>query len=198
MQQKNFFKLFTALLGIVLFFAHCQKGDVGPAGPKGDTGATGANGAAGAQGAKGDSGTANVIYSAWLDVTTFVPETFTNNGVLDTLDFTARITAPKLTSAILNSGEMKVYFNFGTLAAPNVVPLPYVDIVSSGISITPEFAVGRIDLYSNVRANTATLTDGKHYQYRYILIPGVVNARVAQPVDWNNYNQVKEYLGLKD
>lgn len=195
MQHKPFFKLFLTVFIITLFFAHCKKGDVGPAGPAGPAGPTGQTGATGV---KGDTGTANVIYSAWLDVTTYAPETATSNGVLDTLDFTAVITAPKLTSAILNSGEIKVYFNFGTLAVPDVVPLPYVDIVASGLSITPEFEVGKIDLYSNVKANTATLTDGKHYQYRYILIPGVVNARVAQTVDWNDYNKVKEHFGIKD
>jgi len=39
----------------------------------------------------------------------------------------------------------------------------------------------------------------KYRQYRYILIPGSVNARVAKPaVNWNNYKEVQAYLGLKD
>ena len=197
MQQKDFFKLFTALLGIVLFFAHCQKGDVGPAGAKGDTGATGANGAAGAQGAKGDSGTANVIYSAWLDAA-YLPDTFRNAGKLDTAGFFTNIPATKLTAAIINNGEIKVYVNFGTPTAPTVVPLPYSDVIYDYTSIQPAFYIGRIFLYATDNYGTFTQNNVKRNQYRYILIPGVVNARVAQPVDWNNYDKVKEYLGLKD
>ena len=197
MQQKNSFKLFTALMGIVLFFAYCQKGDAGPAGPKGDTGANGAAGAAGAQGPKGDSGTANVIYSAWLDVV-YVPDTFRNAGVLDTAGFSTNIPAAKLTAAIINGGEVKVYWNFGTSASPAVAPLPYFDVFYDVISIQPEFYVGRIFLYSTGNYSTINNNGVKRNQYRYIIIPGGVNARVAQPVDWNDYNKVKEYLGLKD
>lgn len=194
MQQKNCLKLFTALLSITLIFAYCQKGDAGPAGPKGDTGATGA---AGAQGPKGDTGVANVIYSAWLDVV-YAPDTFRNAGVLDTAGFFTNITAPKLTAAILNGGEVKVYWNFGTSTTPAVSPLPYFDVIYDVISIQPEFYVGRIYLYSTGNYGTFTQNNLKRNQYRYILIPGGVNARVIQPVDWNDYNQVKKYLGLKD
>lgn len=37
---------------------------------------------------------------------------------------------------------------------------------------------------------------GKNRQYRYVLIPG--GAAVRRNVDWNNYEAVKTYLGLKD
>jgi hypothetical protein len=33
-------------------------------------------------------------------------------------------------------------------------------------------------------------------QYRYVLIPG--GASVRRNVNWNNYEEVKAYLGLKD
>lgn len=197
MQQKTCLKLFIALLSITLFFANCQKGDAGPAGPKGDTGATGAAGAAGAQGAKGDTGVANVIYSAWLDVA-YAADTFRNAGVLDTAGFFANITAPKLTAAILNGGEIKVYWNFGSSTAPAVSPLPYFDVIYDFISIQPDFYVGRIFLYATGNYSTFTQNNVKRNQYRYILIPGGVNARVVQPVDWNKYDEVKAYLGLKD
>ena len=198
MQQKTCFKLLTVLLGITLFFAYCKKGDVGPAGATGATGATGAAGAAGAQGPKGDTGTANVIYSAWLDVA-YLPDTFRNTtGKLDTAGFMVNIQATKLTAAIINSGEIKVYVNFGTPATPTVVPLPYSDVIYDYTSIQPVFYTGRIFLYATDNYSTFTQNNLKRNQYRYILIPGVVNARVAQPVDWNDYNKVKDYLGLKD
>ena len=199
MKQKTCFKLFISLLSITLFFANCQKGDVGPAGPAGPTGANGANGAAGAagaQGPKGDTGTANVIYSAWLDVI-YLPDTVHTGNLVDTVGYFANITANRLTSAILNSGEIKVYMNFGTTATPNIVPLPYFD-VNTLISIAPEFLLQRIFLYSNANPSTVTQGGQKFLQYRYILIPGAVPGVAAQPVDWNDYNKVKEYLGLKD
>ncbi|MBE7174040.1 MAG: hypothetical protein INR73_25930 [Williamsia sp.] len=197
MQQKTCFKLFIALLGITMFFTYCQKGDTGPAGPKGDTGATGAAGAPGAQGPKGDSGTANVIYSPWLDVT-YLADTFRNAGVLDTAGFYTNIAAAKLTAAVLNGGEIKVYWNYGTTTNPAVAPLPYFDLFYDAISIQPEFHVGRIFIYATGNYGTFTSNGAKVNQYRYILIPGGAGARVAQPVDWNDYNKVKEYLGLKD
>jgi hypothetical protein len=44
-----------------------------------------------------------------------------------------------------------------------------------------------------------------YYQFRYIIIPGgttalpvSVNGMKSNTIDWNDYNQVKAYLGLKD
>src|SRR5215217_3270814 len=71
MKQKSYLWMFLSLI-VVTFFVACQKGDTGPAGPAGPAGAAGANGANGPQGPagpQGDPGTANVIYSDWLDVT---------------------------------------------------------------------------------------------------------------------------------
>lgn len=193
MKKRTVLKLLTALLGTSLFFA-CQKGDAGATGPAGPAGPQGATGSTGA---KGDTGTANVIYSAWLDVA-MTPDTIHIGNVIDTISFTGTMTAARLTSAILNQGEIKVYFNFGTTASPSVVPLPYVDIIYNGISITPDFAVQRIYVSSNVNASTVTTTAGKRYQYRYILIPGAVPGVAAGPVDWSDYKKVKEYLHLTD
>jgi hypothetical protein len=178
------------LLVISLLFANCKKGDVGPAGP------TGPAGPSGSQGLKGDTGTANVIYSGWLDVA-YQPDTIHIGTAIDTIGFYGNITATKLTNAILSGGELKVYMNAGTSANPDVFILPYLDPYS-GIHVTPEFFVQRIYLYSNANVSTVTQNALKYLQYRYILIPGGVNARMAHPVDWSDYNKVKIYLGLKD
>ena len=69
MKAKSSLTLLASVIAITLIFTQCQKGDTGPAGPAGPAGPTGPTGPAGANGAKGDTGTANVIYSAWLDVT---------------------------------------------------------------------------------------------------------------------------------
>jgi len=61
----------------------------------------------------------------------------------------------------------------------------------------PLIKVGSIYLYSNYNLSSFTTTAGeKAFQYRYIIIPGGVTARSA--VNWNDYTQVKNYLGLKD
>lgn len=194
MRPKTCFNVLTALLAICIFFAYCKKGDTGPAGATGPAGPTGATGS---QGAKGDTGTANVIYSAWLDVA-YLPDTFRAAGnVLDTAGFFANIPAVKLTNAILTSGEMKVYFNVSTSATPSIISLPYYDVYTD-YSIIPRFLLQRIGLYSDINPSTYTQNSLKYQQYRYILIPGGVLGRMSHPVDLNDYNKVKEYYNIQD
>jgi hypothetical protein len=57
------------------------------------------------------------------------------------------------------------------------------------VFIDPVFFPNTIQLYSNAELDGLPI--------RYILIPGKVPARLAT-VDWNNYDAVKKYLGLKD
>ena len=196
MKAKSSLTLLASLVLITFIFTQCQKGDAGPAGPAGPAGAAGP---AGSTGPKGDTGTANVIYSPWLDVT-YRYHIDTNGTVYDTLGFVANITASKLTQAIIDRGEMKVYFNWGTQTTPDVSPLPLFDVFfTNGLIINPEFRLQRIDLFSNFNPSTVTDAGQKYFQYRYILIPGSVAGRLSKPaVDWNNYNEVKAYLGLTD
>ena len=198
--RKNLFAMPTALLlAVILFFSYCGKdGATGPAGPAGPAGSAGPAGGAGAQGPKGDTGTANVIYSAWLDVA-FQPDTIKDaaGNVIDTIGFFVNIAAPKLTNAILNSGEIKVYINVNTAAVPVVFPLPYYDVYTN-ININPTYLLQQIQLYSNADISTITVGGVKRQQYRYILIPGAVPGQKAPKVNWNNYNEVEEYLGLSN
>jgi hypothetical protein len=200
MKAKSSLTLLASLVLITFIFTQCQKGDVGPAGPAGPTGSAGAAGSPGATGPKGDTGTANVIYSAWLDVTYNGLDTVHNNdGTIDTVLWGASITANKLTQPILDRGEIKVYMKWGTLTNPDIAPLPILDPFFTGLIINPEFLLQKIDLYSNFNASTFTDQGQKYLQYRYILIPGSVAGRLSKPaVDWNNYNAVKAYLGLTD
>ncbi|MCW3110497.1 MAG: hypothetical protein JWQ09_5003 [Segetibacter sp.] len=193
MRPKPDLKLLAVLLAISLLFTHCKKGDTGPTGPAGNTGATGA---AGPQGPKGDTGTANVIYSGWLDVS-YKPDTLHIGTAIDTIGYYSDIPAAKLSSAIISGGEMKVYINIGTAISPDVFPLPYFNVYS-GLNIGPEYFLQRIHLYSNANASTYSQNGSKLLQYRYVLIPGNIGGRVAQTIDWNDYKKVKVYLGLKD
>lgn len=204
MKQRSYLWLFLSLIALTLFFS-CKKGDTGPAGAAGPTGANGAPGAPGAQGTqgpKGDTGVANVIYSAWLDVTfdPVVDSTDINN--LDTVAWTAVIPAPTLTDEILTKGEMKLYVNAGTASDPAVFPTPITDLFSllGVLNLNVYFTLNEINLYSTEDASTFTPIGGteKAFQYRYILIPGVIAGRGVQWVDWKDYNKVKAYFHLKD
>jgi len=188
------------LLAVILFFSYCAKdGATGPAGAAGTAGSAGPAGPAGGPGApgpKGDTGTANVIYSAWLDVA-FSPIVDSSATPFDTLAYEATIPAPKLSNTILNTGEIKVYINVGPSTVPAVFPIPYFSPFN-GISINPIFSLQTIELISNANISTFTSNGVKSQQYRYILIPGVVPGQKAPKVNWNNYNEVQEYLGLSN
>lgn len=182
---------FVLVFAATLLTIACSKGDNGPAGEKGDKGDKGDTGAAGAA---GKAGSANVIYSTWQDVT---------YGAIDSLTFGAVIDAPRIVDSIVQKGEVKVYWNINTAGNPTIVSLPYVDAnMVFGVPdlfITPLVKVGKIYLYSsyNMSSGTAQGTTDKIWQYRYVVVPGGVAARKAT-IDWNDYSQVKDYLGLKD
>ena len=182
-------RTFYFMLAIALSVTACKKGDPGPKGDKGDKGDAGAAGAAGNTGPKGDPGTANVMYSNWLDLS------FT----LDTASaiYFAQISDTKITDNFLSTGEIKVYINLGPTDTKLVSPLPYVHGTTQ---IIPFYAPGIIEIDANGNASTVTSSStGKKYrQYRYILIPGGTGFRRNTQINWNNYDEVKAYLGLKD
>jgi hypothetical protein len=184
------------LITMTVLFIACSK--EGPAGAKGDTGAAGPAGPAGPNGPKGDSGVANVTYSAWLDVG-YAPDTIHTGAIIDTIGWFSGINAPKITNDILNRGVVKVFLNANTPAQPAVLPLPLTDLVglTGVLNIHTIFSLGTVNLYATDNASTFTITGGiKVWQYRYVIIPGGVAARSA--IDWNNYESVKKYLGIKD
>lgn len=184
------------LLMLLIGFTSCSKdGATGPEGPAGPAGPAGPGGPAGPAGANGAAGTANVIYSAWLDVT-FTAVT-NPDDITDTLAFQAAIPAPKLTNEILNSGDVKVYFNWGTSAQPDIDPLPYYNVFFN-YTFTTSLTQGSIGLIASFDASTFTDAGSKYFQFRYVLIPGGTNARTSSAVDWTNYASVKAYLGLQD
>jgi len=188
--KKISFSVACCMLVVTVLFNSCAK--TGPAGSTGATGATGAAGSAGPAGVPGAPGTANVIYSEWLDVK-YVYDTVHTGTKIDTVGTHADIPAAKMTLDILTKGEIKVYWNRGTVAAPAVFPLPYFD---GGDILNPYFTLQRIRILATDDFGTFTSTSGKTFQYRYILIPGAVTGRSI--VNWNNYVDVKKYLNLQD
>ncbi|ANE52895.1 hypothetical protein [Flavisolibacter tropicus] len=201
MKKSN--TLFPLFLSIVLAvtIVSCQKGEdgaQGPAGPAGPAGAVGAQGPAGATGPAGQPGSSNVIYSNWLDVP-YAADTIHTGAVIDTLGFIALIDAPKLVDSIINKGIIKVYWNANTAADPTVVALPYFEtgaMFNAPLTINTFFKVQKIFLYANFNVSSFTQQNQKVWQYRYVLIPGGQTGR--SNINWNNYAEVKAYLGLKD
>jgi hypothetical protein len=184
--QWSLHHLLYLLLAVSLTVGACKKGDTGPQGEKGDKGDAGPKGDAGS---KGDAGTANVLYSNWLDLGFSLDQA---SGVYFT-----QIDEAKITDQFLSTGEIKVYVNLGTATDKIVTALPFTQGTAQ---ITPIYATGLIELDANVNASTATdpATGNKFRQYRYILIPGGANVRMDKKINWNNYEEVKAYLGLKD
>lgn len=188
-KQWGLHHFFYYTLAIALTLTACKKGDPGPQGEKGDKGDKGENGTQGQQGTKGDPGTANVLYSDWLDLGFQLDQP---SGI-----YFAQIQEAKLTDNFLSTGEVKVYINFGTATDKLVSVLPYR---SGNAQITPFFADGLIELDATANASTVTdpTTGAKFRQYRYVLIPGGAHVRAEKKINWDNYEEVKAYLGLKD
>ena len=185
--MRKTLRLLSYILSVVLVIGMVSCSKDGPAGPAGATGPAGPQGPGGPQGPAGQDGqpgTANVIYSDWTDTLTY--------GLLAAPDTIAgALLAPALTADILNKGEIKVYANLNTTADPFVVPLPLYGgfFLGDGGFIEVAFFTGEIDILSNRNIDGLPL--------RYILIPDGSHARMAK-INWNNYNEVKAYLGLKD
>lgn len=195
MKQKILAIPAILLLAITIIIASCSK--TGPIGPAGAAGAQGPAGPTGATGATGATGTANVIYSDWLNVK------FSGS---DTTGWLGQITAPKLVDSIINKGDIKVYLNAGSDSANNqlIFPLPITDIAFTGAIINPYYQSQLINLLSTADVSSDSLRGYHYFQYRYILIPGGTTALpvsvngTKKTINWNDYNEVKAYLGLKD
>lgn len=182
--QFSLHHFFYFMLAIALSVTACKKGDPGP---KGDTGPAGPTGNTGGKGDKGDPGTANVFYSPWLDLTFTEDAT---NGI-----FFKLIAEPKITEDILSSGDVKVYWNFGSPADKFIVPLPF----TGAFSIQSFYTTGQIELDASDDVSTFTdASNNKRFQFRYVIIPGGTALRTSTKINWNNYEEVKAYLGLKD
>jgi hypothetical protein len=159
-------------------------------------GKEGAQGPEGPAGPAGPGGAGNIIYSTWLDVP-FKPDTVhRSGGRIDTVGWYSTIDAPKLTAALVSTADVKAYINARETADPLIYPLPYNG--ANGLYIELSAYATKLDLYSNGNMSTFTSNGKKYQQYRYMIVPGNITARSADPVNWSDYAEVKAYLGLKD
>lgn len=178
--MKNFNRFIMIILSLMLIGMTqmgCKKGDTGPQGEQGEKGEQGDKGD---KGDDGGTGTANVIYSDWASVS------FSNSGSV----YLGTIDAPKLTTDVLNKGEIAVYertiIGIPPTSVTNYAKLPYTN-GSKWINVNME--VGKIILRSNGNSISS---------YRYVLIPGGVQASaVARHLDFSDYNAVQDFYEIQ-
>jgi len=137
---------------------------------------------------KGDPGTANVIYSDWVNAVNF-RDTIIDNSELKIAD----VKTPQITSGILNTGTVLVYFTFNGTA----LPLPYTAYAgnkTNTMSFIP--TVGKLIITRFTLDNSASVILSKTLLYRYIIIPGGVHT--TGNINFNDYNAVKKAFHLND
>ena len=164
-------------------------GAQGPAGPAGPVGS---------EGPQGGTGSGNIIYSEWMDVAFAADTIHTGGGGVDTIGYYANVNVPQLDLEMLNTADVKMYINTNNADDPVIYPLPYNS--SNGIYIQMSSYTGAIQLYSNINVGTVIDNSGvKYQQYRYMIVPGNVGATASRTsVNWSDYNEAKNHLGLKD
>lgn len=179
--KTSLLKLVMVLLVSVSFFS-CSDGEDGAPGPSGADGTDGVNGIDGVDGEQGDPGTANVIYSDWLEQGFGgVPIESSAEGF--------DIEAPEITNDILSNGVMLIYGLRANTVAENVevtyYQLPYTFYGSLQVEYryridppTSEKAITTIRIQArklddtDLNLNAATLISA----YRYVIIPGGIEA----------------------
>jgi hypothetical protein len=189
--MKNIIKfLQIGLISGLLFMLACtgEKGEVGPQGAAGAVGATGDKGDAGAKGefTKVLTGTATFSPANWITQTIDVADdgyyTFVNE--------------PRITKDILDKGIVMVYYTFSGVSTP----LPYISSTGGKFLHLAYLDKGqgkiRIDFQPAVYLAKLPkpTTD---YTFRWVIATGSTAGRMIN-INWNDYNDVKVKLGLKD
>ena len=189
--MKNAIKfLQIGVISGLLFMGACtgEKGEVGPQGVAGAVGAAGDKGDAGAKGefTKVMTGTATFNPANWITQTIDVKDdgyyTFINES--------------RITKEILDKGIVMVYFTLSGISTP----LPYVAAGTGKFLHLAYLDKGqgkiRIDLHPAVYL-TKLPKPTVDYTFRWVIATGSTAGRKSY-IDWNNYNDVKAKLGLKD
>jgi hypothetical protein len=179
----------VGLMSGLLFLAACT-GEKGEVGPQGVAGANGAAGDKGDNGAKGEftkvlTGKITVKPTSWLAQTIDVA----NDG------YYVIIPEKQITKDILEKGIVMVYYTFFDLNTPmpavsgdsKVLHLAYLENGEGRI---------RIDLHPAIYLSKI-VKPTIDYNFRWVIATGSTAGRMSN-INWNDYNDVKAKLGLKD
>lgn len=160
---KTITKITTGIvLTIGLSFTSCKKAE------KGDTGPAGAN------------GNANVIGTNVVTI-----NSWTASGAA----WFATISAPGITSSIVDKGQVSVFVQYGTTwwSLPDL---------NGKNSTQYGFGIGTVTL---VNSNSDGTTPGNPGSQTFRIVIISASNRLANPnVNWKNYSEVKKVLNLKD
>ncbi|NIT60724.1 MAG: hypothetical protein GWN00_32330, partial [Aliifodinibius sp.] len=144
-------------------------------------------------------GTANVLYSSWIDIN------WDSEGGYEAV---MRISESRITEDFLNTGAIQMYFKSEGSSGISVTPLSYITgnhelSFAAALSTDPQNPFNGILLlldHVNSQAIDQTTIDyfaGK--QVRYVLIPGGASLSKRSrdlPINLDNYEQVKKYYGI--
>lgn len=151
----------------------------------------GKDGEDGLNGTNGEPGTANVIYSNWLDRPV---------GAETTIDGTTgmayNFSVPQITNEIMNTGTVLVYLQFSS----DVFLLPYTSRAGGNINTVEAItSVGSLRIFRfRHDGGTPLVPVGATVRIRYIIIPGGAPVPLARQINYKerSYEEVCESLGI--
>ncbi len=184
--KKTFLKTGLVLVVALLAISCSKDGETGPAGP---AGANGINGTNGTNGTNGIDGNANVFGS-----NTFLFATSNWTSQAGGTSWTSSIiNVSSITQTIVDRGIVLVFRKYNEPGQTVWAPLPDTN---TNINLSYEFGVGTIYLLVQ-STNAVAISNPGAITLRYVVISP--SNKLANPnTDWNDYNQVKEALHLKD
>lgn len=185
-------------LALVTLLSSCEgeEGTPGPAGPKGDPGTTGQQGLRGEQGPKGS---ANVMYSEWLQF----------NWNEDDSEFFKRLSVdePGVTNEFFDKGGvLLVYLKLAEPPLTGVLSLPLQtgnDYFYFGAVIDTDKDLNQLRvIQQSVDGTTPVSILDQNYSFRYILIPGgePLSSSKSAGNAWSelSYEEVIERLNISE
>lgn len=190
--MKNVFFSFAILA--TMFLASCTKeGPIGPQGPAGINGTNGATGPQGQigpigpqgiQGVAGQNGNANVTTRTFTVLDSYWT-TSAPNLYVDLID-------DHITQDISDNGTVLVYISNG---GGGWVPLPKIEYLSSSIftQYVPVYYVNGVTIWKMDSDITQSLSPGYTMTVKIVAIAGVT---AIPNIDYNNYEEVKQYYNL--
>lgn len=148
-------------------------------------------------------GTANVLYSSWIDI-----EWDSESAYGATME----LPDSRITDEFMNTGIVKMYLKAKISSSILVYPLPYIesehelgfsfgDFNSQNVNFRGILL--RLAALDNQQIDQSTIDAFAEPQVRYVLIPGGTSLSTKAktgytPIDLDNYEQVKRYFGIRD
>lgn len=194
----------TKLLSVfvaMLIFASCSKdgedGAVGPQGPQGEQGPAGPQGDAGADGAQGeqgDPGTANVMYSEWIQADFLNPNAATSN--IMGLDVLSPGEYNKDTDLIMVYGANDINGDYEIFQ----LPYTYNENVVFGFGLYGSETTGNTSLQIRTYTIDGSSVNFSYFDYyRFIIIPGgtpFAGKVATQDFSRMSYEEVTDYFHI--